>query len=235
MPSFTYTAPITTAFPSIVGGVLIGTTDKTTPSARLDALYLQEQQQVKQRIGDTPLSELASVSAWRSAFRTFNVEPTKYRAASEALLRRLTKKGSIPPVNVLVDIGNLVSIRYGLPVALFDVRNLGGDGVSVQFASGQEAFWPLGAEVCENPEPGEVIFADSARNVYARRWCWRQSRDSAASENTTQVIVTIEAHHEGAEPMIATAINDLEQLLTEYAAFRGDTGIVSAKQPDFSC
>ena len=39
------------------------------------------------------------------------------RSAAEALLRRLTKQGSIPSINTLVDIGNLVSIRYALPVA----------------------------------------------------------------------------------------------------------------------
>ena len=74
------------------------------------------------RIGETPLSELPTLAAWRRAFRAFGVDPTAYRSAAEALLRRLTKQGSIPSINALVDIGNLVAIRYGLPVAMFDQR-----------------------------------------------------------------------------------------------------------------
>lgn len=234
MPSFVYTAPLIATFPSIVGGVLIGTAANSFPSDRLAALYQNEQQAVKQRLGETPLSELVTVSAWRNAFRAFNVEPTKYRAASEALLRRLTKKGDIPSVNTLVDIGNLISIRYGLPVAIFDVRGLVGGSLSVCFSDGTEKFWPLGVEEFEHPVAGEVIFADTEHNVYARRWCWRQSRDSAAREDTTQVIVTVEAHHEGAMTTIEAALRDLQQLLQEYAAFQGREGIVSAAQPEFA-
>ena len=47
-----------------------------------------------------------------------------------ALLRRLTKKGDIPSINAVVDICNLVSIRYALPVAAFDLAAITG-GVTV--------------------------------------------------------------------------------------------------------
>ena len=57
-------------------------------------------------------------------FRQFGVDPTKYRCAAEALLRRLTKKGDIPSINTLVDLCNLISIRFALPVAAFDARSL---------------------------------------------------------------------------------------------------------------
>jgi DNA/RNA-binding domain of Phe-tRNA-synthetase-like protein len=234
MPSFQYTVPLTATFPSIVGGVLIGTAANSPPSDRLTALYQSEQQAVKQRLGETPLSELVTVSAWRNAFRAFNVEPTKYRAASEALLRRLTKKGDIPSLNTLVDIGNLISIRYELPVAIFDVRDLAGESLSVRFSDGTEKFWPLGVDEFEQPLAGEVIFADAAHNVYARRWCWRQSRDSAAREDTTQVIVTVEAHHAGAMTTIEAALLDLHRLLKEHAAFQGGVGIASAAQSVFA-
>jgi len=234
MSSFLYTAPLIATFPSVVGGVLIGTAVNSSPTDSLTALYQGEQRAVKQRLGETPLSDLVTVSAWRNAFRVFNVDPTKYRAASEALLRRLTKKGDIPSVNTLVDIGNLVSIRYELPVAIFDVRDLVGGSLSVRFADGTEKFWPLGVDEPEQPTAGEVIFADAAHNVYARRWCWRQSRDSAAREDTTQVIVTVEAHHADAVMTIESALQDLRHLLQEYAAFQGRAGMVSAAQSVFA-
>ena len=99
-----------------------------------------------------PFSELPSLAAWRRAFRAFGVDPTGYRSAAEALLRRLTKQGSIPSINTLVDIGNLVSIRHALPVAVFDQRAMTG-GTTVRFATGDETFTDLGTGERESPEP----------------------------------------------------------------------------------
>lgn len=233
MPSFHYTPPITAAFPSIIGGVAIGTVTNAPTPDDLKAAYTTEQQAVIARIGSTPLSELDSLAAWRSAFRLFNVDPTKYRSAAEALLRRLTKQGDIPSINALVDIGNMVSIRYGLPVAVLDVRGLVGEGIAVQFATGEETFYGIGVEEAEHPEKGEVIFTDEGGNIYARRWCWRQSKGSAAQPDTTRVIVTVEAHHANGQADVAAALKYLEELLTQFAGFSGALGVVDAKVPGF--
>jgi DNA/RNA-binding domain of Phe-tRNA-synthetase-like protein len=62
-----------------------------------------------------------------------------------------------------------------------------------------------------------VIFADDADEVVARRWCWRQSAGSAAREATTEILVTVEGHHEGATADVNGALDDLERLLRTYA------------------
>ena len=184
--------------------------------------------------GDTPLSELPTLAAWRRAFRAFGVDPTAYRSAAEALLRRLTKQGSIPSINALVDIGNLVAIRYGLPVAMFDQRTVTG-GTAVRFAAGTESFTDLGSGDRETPAQGEVIFIDDAGLVSARRWCWRQSAESASGLDTTEVLVTVEGHHDGAEADVAAAVADLEALLRTYATPSAATsGVVTAQSPTFS-
>ena len=74
-------------------------------------------------------------------------------------------------INVLVDLANLVSIRYALPVAVFDQRGVAG-GTTVRLAHGGEPWSDLGSSETEHPEPGEVIFADDDEQVSARRWCW---------------------------------------------------------------
>ena len=148
------------------------------------ALYHTEQQATLARIGDTALSDLATLAAWRDAFRAFGVNPTKTRSAPEALLRRLTKKGDIPSINTLVDIGNLISIRYALPVAIFDTQALTGT-LKVSFADGSERFTELGSDEIKHPDDGEVIFSDETGLVFARRWCWRQSMQSAAKLETS--------------------------------------------------
>jgi DNA/RNA-binding domain of Phe-tRNA-synthetase-like protein len=213
---FQYHSDILTCYPTVVGGVILakGMTNGRAPKD-LQVAFITEQQATLQRIGDTPLSQIKSLAAWRNVFRSFGVDPTQYRSAAEALLRRLTKKGDIPNINLLVDLGNLVSIRYALPVAVFDTSSLHG-AVTVHFADGSERFTTLGQDEVEHPEPGEVVFSEETKLVIARRWCWRQSDQSAAQQETTQAIITVEAHHAEGKQDIDAALYDLLTLLRMY-------------------
>jgi DNA/RNA-binding domain of Phe-tRNA-synthetase-like protein len=232
---FRYDSEIVDRFPAIVGGLLHVEGIRNGPSSpALTEAFAAEQRAVLERLGDAPLSEVPSLAAWRRAFRSFGVDPTAYRSAAEALLRRLTKQGSIPSINTLVDIGNLVSIRYGLPVAMFDLASIT-RGLTVRFAAGDESFTDLGSGATERPEPGEVIFIDDAGHVAARRWCWRQSAESASSESTTNVLVTVEGHHDDARRDVEAAQTDLDGLLRSFAgASRTQIAIVNAMSLAFS-
>jgi DNA/RNA-binding domain of Phe-tRNA-synthetase-like protein len=234
MTVFRYHDEILARYPAVVGGVILarGMTNGPTPESLL-AAYAAEQQATLQRLGTTPLSQIPALAAWRTAFRGFDVDPTQYRSASESLLRRLTKKGDIPSINLLVDLGNLVSIRYALPVAVFDTRALQG-AVTVHFAHGSERYTTLGQSEVDHPEPGEVVFSDETGLVIARRWCWRQSDQSAAQEDTTEAIITVEAHHTGGRRDIEAALNDLLDLLKKYAGGSFTVGILEVGNPELS-
>jgi len=228
---FQYDPAILASFPTVVGGVILAQNMANGPTPdHLQTMYQVEQQATLQRIGTTPLSQLETLAAWRSAFRGFDVDPTQYRSAAEALLRRLTKKGDIPSINLLVDLGNLVSIRYALPVAVFDTRVLQGS-VTVHFADGSERYTTLGESEVDHPQPGEVVFSDESKLVIARRWCWRQSEQSAATAKTRSAIITIEAHHAGGHRDIEAALNDLLALLQEYAGGNFIAAELDAEHP----
>ena len=231
MSSFRYDTKIIQNYPNLVAGVIVasGMSNSSTASDLLEA-YLAEQESVKTKIGSTPLSELASLSAWRRAISAFGVSPTKYRSAAEALLRRLTKKGDIPSINTLVDIGNLVSIRYGLPVAIFDTREIQG-AITVHYSDGSEKYMELGNDEIIHPEVGEVIFSDEKKMVVARRWCWRQSATSAANESTSRAVITVEAHHEDGKTDIENALSDLRDLLSEFAGGDFNAAVLNAENP----
>ena len=230
MTHFQYDARIIEQYPRLVGGVIVGTgMANGQTAASLRDMYLAEQEAVKARIGDTPLSELPSLQAWRRAFSAFGVSPTKYRSAAEALLRRLTKKGDIPSINTLVDIGNLVSIRYGLPVAIFDTSQIA-TPITVHYADGSEHYAELASGETMHPEKGEVIFSDVTKMVVARRWCWRQSATSAASDSTREAVITVEAHHENGRDDIENALADLLALLTEHAGGQFDSALLDGNR-----
>ena len=226
MTAFQYHPEILQRYPTTVGGIILasGMRGGPTPPPLAEA-FLAEQGAVKTRIGATPLSELPQLAAWRSVLRGFGVDPTAYRVAPEALLRRLTKKGDIPSINTLVDIGNLVSIRYALAVAMVDTRAVTGP-ITVKFADGSENFTPLFETQVEHPEPGEVVFSDDTGMLVARRWCWRQADQSAARDDTASAIVTIEGHHAEARADIERATADLLALLKEYAGGEFTTALL---------
>ncbi len=230
-PLFQYSPEILRDFPRINGGIIIAhnISNPLTPDA-LQKQYRDEQEAVRLRIGETPLSEIESLNAWRRAFSAFGVSPTQYRSAAEALLRRLTKKGDIPSINTLVDIGNLVSIRYGLPVAVVDTCEVMGT-ITVHYADGSEHFTELGNDEPLHPDMGEVIFSDEQKAVIARRWCWRQSASSAAKEDTTDIIITVEAQHEGAQEDMRKAVGDLLNLLQAYAGGTYESAVLSTDHP----
>jgi len=218
MPSFRYRPDVLERFPATIGGVIQATGVTNGPTRRgLADAFAAEQAAVRAKIGATPLSELPELAAWRRVFRGFGVDPTQYRSAAEALLRRLTKHGDLPSIGTLVDLANLVSIRYALPVAIFDTRSIHGD-IEVRFARGDEQWADLGSSTTERPEPGEVIFVDETDVVLARRWCWRQSAQSAAGDETTEILVTVEGHPEDARAAVTAALDDLELLLRTYAS-----------------
>lgn len=213
---FGYADAIVDEFPTIRAGLVHATalTNGTSP-APLTEEYAQTQHVVAKRLADTTVAELSSIAAWRRVFTRFGAKPTQYRCAAEALLRRLTKQGDIPSISTLVDIGNLVSIRYAMPVAVFDRDGIAGT-TTVKFAAGDEKFTDLGSTEITHPEPGEVIFVDADDVVSARRWCWRQSADSATSSDTTEAVFVVEGHHDEAERDVKSAIADLLGLLAAH-------------------
>lgn len=219
---FRYDPEVLTRFPTIRAGLVhaTGLVNAPTPTELL-AEFEAEQAATLTRLRNpsdgsfAPLSELTTLSAWRGVFAEFGVKPTRYRNAAESLLRRLTKQGSLPSINVLVDIGNLVSIRHGIPVAVMDQQHVSGETL-VTIATGEEQFDDLGASTTINPAPGEVIFVDENASVSARRWCWRQSTQSASGSNTTEVLIVVEGHHSDAEQTVAAAAADVLDLLARY-------------------
>jgi DNA/RNA-binding domain of Phe-tRNA-synthetase-like protein len=213
---FRYAPDLIERYPTICAGLVHATgLDNGAGSPHLVAEHRAEQQVASGRLAATSIADLPSIAAWRRAFAQFGVKPTQYRGAAEALLRRLSKQGDIPSINTLVDIGNLISIRYAMPVAVFDQATIARP-TTVRFATGTEVFTDLGSSEAIHPAAGEVVFVDRNDVVSARRWCWRQSAQSATSPTTIEALIIIEGHHATAADEIEAALADIEGLLLRY-------------------
>lgn len=142
------------------------------------SIKLLREAEHKQRaaFGEEKPSTHPHIAAWRQAFESFGAKPKKFLCSVEALLSRTLKGNDLPTINYLVDLYNAVSIQHVLPVGGEDWDRLESDLV-LTFATGDESFDTVenGEAVIAHPEPGEVIWADSA-GVTCRRWNWRQCR-----------------------------------------------------------
>lgn len=214
--NFAYDHALIERYPTIHAGA-IHTTGIANGNSQPTLLeeYRAEQRAAAGRMEATAISDIPSISAWRRVFTAFGAKPTRHRNAAESLLRRLAKHGDIPSINTLVDIGNLASIRYAMPVAVFDLADIA-TPITVRFATGAELFTDLGSTESAHPDPGEVIFVDEENVVCARRWCWRQSAGSATGPTTTEALIIVEAHHETAERDTGSALEDLAALLAAH-------------------
>lgn len=61
------------------------------------------------------MSSHPTVSGLRTLFRAAGCDPTRYRPASEALLRRVLKGEDLPVIHPLVDLNNCLSITLAVP------------------------------------------------------------------------------------------------------------------------
>jgi DNA/RNA-binding domain of Phe-tRNA-synthetase-like protein len=213
---FAYDDAVAEQYPEIRAGVIraTGLANGPSPQGLLDE-YGAEQRAASGRLEATAIADLPQIGAWRRAFTRFGAKPTQHRNATEALLRRLAKRGDIPTINTLVDIGNLVSIRYAMPVAVFDRANVAGS-IAVRFATGAEPFTDLGSTESAHPDPGEVVFVDEDNVVAARRWCWRQSAQSATGPTTVEALIVVEGLHDAADQDTESALADLASLLASH-------------------
>lgn len=226
---FEHSSEIWSDFPELVPGVLFAegiTGDGSVGDriARFTAI-------ADRRMEGSSEGELPEIQAWRRTFSRMGLKPTQYRSASESLLRRFRKEGSLPRIHPLIDVCNAASIAFAIPVAVFDTSGIGVH-LEVRRATGDETYLSFSGEL-ETPDAGEVIFADSAGRAHARRWTNRQSRSSAVRDTTTAVLIVAEAMHASAradvESLTAAIADELNAIWSSTA--RGAT--LSAASPRF--
>lgn len=72
-------------------------------------------------------SSIAPLSAARTLYKAFGMDPSRHRPSSEALLRRVLKGLDLYRINSAVDSCNLASLEFLLPVGMYDAARIQGD------------------------------------------------------------------------------------------------------------
>jgi len=225
---FQHSADIWRDFPQLVPGILYLDGITSTAEVSTGRFYAA----ATERLTSTTESELPEIQAWRRAFAQMGLKPTQYRCASESLLRRFRKEGSLPALHPLVDLCNAISLAFAIPVAALDAAQITGP-LEVRYATGDETYLTFAGDT-EHPAPGEVIFADRAGQAHARRWTNRQSGRSAVRDSTTSALIVAEALHDQAATDIPDLLKTLTAELEATWSLTPQTTILTSTSPTFT-
>ncbi len=226
---FQHSSEIWRDYPELVPGVLFveGIDKDVTVGPRVAKFN----RTAEKRLATASEAELPEIQAWRRAFSRMGLKPTKYRCASESLLRRFRKEKALPQIHPLIDLCNSISLAFAIPVAALDTSRIT-EGIEVRYGSGGESYLAFSGEI-ENPNSDEVIFADEAGQAHARRWTNRQSAHSAVGDATTTVLIVAEAMHDSASEDIERLIAALTEELNDIWSVTQTSAVLSQSSPRF--
>ncbi len=99
--------------------------DEDNGSAAAAAAVLGEE--LAARWKGTPPASIPGLAEARTLYKSFGMEPTRYRPSSEALLRRTLQGKGLYRLGGLVDTCNLASLTFLLPIGMYDLAKVRGD------------------------------------------------------------------------------------------------------------
>src|SRR5436305_3513427 len=105
------------------------------------------------------LSENEQIAAVRGLQKSFGFDSSRYRPSSESLLRRVLKGQELYQINTAVDVNNLCSLEFLLPMCSYDLRHVKGQ-VRVRIGEPGEEYPGIGRQVFQ--AANKVIIADDS-------------------------------------------------------------------------
>ena len=220
-------------FPTFRVGMVVADGLRITAErlAALATLIADEERATQRAIGDAPLGDIPELGVWRETYRQFGVKKTSYRSSVERLVKKARQGDELPHINTLVDVYNLISLRYRMPVGADDLDHVISP-VAYRFSRPGDSFIPLGdpSGAEDPPLPGEVVYADANR-VLCRRWNWYQDARSAISTGTTRALLNVEAIEPASAARVEAATAELAALLAEFCGAQASWQVFDSAHP----
>ena len=220
-------------FPEYKRGVVLAfeVTNGESPSSLIEMLRAAEAS-VRDRLNLEELTAHPKIASWREAFRLAGIKPSEFRASIEAMSRRVLRQQELPSINVLVDIGNILSLRHMLPVGAHAIDVVSHD-ISLCRASGEEEFVPFRSDQVEHPGAGEIIFTEG-NTVLTRRWSWRQANHTLTLPTTTAIEFNVDGLPPVKESEIDGICQELMELVQKFCGGQMRYEILSRQNPQIA-
>lgn len=157
-------------------------------------------------------SDIPGVAETRALFHRLDIDPTKTRPSSEALLRRVLQGKGLPRVNPAVDVCNLCSLEHQLPLGLYDREAVRG---AIRVRVGGEGEGYPGIRKQRVNLQGRLLLADEDGPFGA------PTSDSARTSvgiNAHQLVVAVFCPRERGGDQLTAALESIADRLTRYCA-----------------
>ena len=96
------------------------------------------------RFTTVSIKEMAAIEATRRVYRACGKDPSRYRPAAEALIRRVVQGKELYQIDTLVDLINLASMKYGYSIGGFDADKFVGDTLALGVGEPGEPYEGIG-------------------------------------------------------------------------------------------
>ncbi len=184
-------------------------------SEDIERMAREEEARIRGEFSIDKLSQHPKIEAWRKAYQVFGAKPKEHRSSVENLYRAVLGGKSVRHINTLVDIYNLISLKYILPVGGEDIDKVKGDIVLTFAGANEPPALLLGDKEPRPPHEGEVIYRDDISAI-CRRWNWREAKRTKLTEGTKNSILVIEGLPPVTRDEIETATKELAKLVKQY-------------------
>lgn len=161
------------------------------------------------------LKEIPSIAATRRVYRACGKDPSRYRPAAEALIRRMLKGKELYQIDTLVDLINVASIAYGYSIGGFDADKFVGDTLRLGVGREGEPYEGIGRGMINIA--GLPVYRDAEGGVGTPT---SDNERTKIDLNTRHLVVLINGY-DGNEECVRQNAEYIQQLIVKYCQSDG--------------
>ena len=206
---------IETVCPAFVGAAVEAQVVNTPYSKELwDQIHALEDR-FRQELTTESLKDLPSIAATRRVYKACGKDPSRYRPASEQLIRRMLQGKELYQIDTLVDLINLASIAYGYSIGGFDADKFVGHTLTLGVGREGEPYEGIGRGMLNIA--GLPVYRDAEGGVGTPTSDHERTKMTLG---TTHLVVLINGY-DGNEQRVAENARFIQELLRKYAQSDG--------------
>ena len=161
------------------------------------------------------LKELSGIAATRRVYKACGKDPSRYRPASEQLIRRMLQGKELYQIDTLVDLVNLASIAYGYSIGGFDADKFVGDTLTLGVGKEGEPYEGIGRGMLKIA--GLPVYRDAIGGVGTPT---SDNERTKMTLQTTHLMVLINGY-DGNEERVADNARFIQELVRKYCQSNG--------------
>jgi DNA/RNA-binding domain of Phe-tRNA-synthetase-like protein len=163
------------------------------------------------------LKQMSAIEATRRVYKACGKDPSRYRPAAEALIRRLLQGKDLYQIDTLVDLINLASIAYGYSIGGFDADKFVGDTLTLGIGREGEPYEGIGRGLLNIA--GLPVYRDAEGGVGTPTSDHERTKITIG---TTHVLVLVNGY-DGREEQVMANARYLQELFRKYGQSDGGT------------